>query len=527
MNDAIRKDLNTLLAALEGDACCLYLRSGHGSIFELIEGIGVTQRFMDLCRYVRVGHGFVGKIAESGKERIAENTEADMTYLRKVTAEEGYKSAMGIPLLDSGQTIGVLYLLWNERRSFSEPYILEAKKNAEKLIEEVRQLHVATETRRRARALRVLYKLGGDIYSLMDLKRIGEAVSEEIKEFLDIQTFLICLQGDYREQCVICEGEWVGNEALIMSMSEGQEDPSQILTLEIKKKRSKKLRSVQFMTIPVTLGNQNLGRIVIGFCDRLGLEPWEIEFLQQMGRMVAVAIANYDMFISHQIRTTFLERSRLSQEFHDSLAQILASIMLEVNVAKEVAEREGSDQIGRKLETVSEMLIRAYEEVRAIIQDLGIHHLRNISGDQERSEPRSFLELLNVYLSNFASRTGIEVCSKLPRAEVELPMDIEVQLWRIIQEALNNVWKHACATKVDIKISLGKNNLKVVIADNGCGITPQWPLIINDGKHFGLFVMNDRARSVGGEFTIDTAPGAGTCIKASFPLASFSRTTSK
>ena len=520
VSDMVGKYLNNLLPRTDADACCLYLRSGNGDIFEMIAGVGITQRFMDLCQYVRTGHGFVGKVAEARELRISENIEEDTRFRRRVTVAEGYRSGLGMPLLDSSKLTGVLFLLWKEKRKFTPAYIQAVRMIADEVTEEVRLVHILTETRRRARALEVLYRLGGDIYGQMDLKRIGEIVSEEIKSFLDIGTFLICLHGDYHERCIICEGDWVGNEKIIMSKTEGQTDPYKILPLgTIKGNNAEMFYDYKIITVPITLGNQSLGRIVIGFSERLELESWEIEFLQQMGWLIGVAIANYDMFISHQIRTTLLERSRLAQEFHDSLAQTLANIILEVSMAKEVADGEGGDSVRARLDKISKMVNGAYEEVRAIIQDLGVYNLRSFIGNRDdKVDDRGFLATLKVYLSNFKSRTSLEVRSKLPRTKIELSKEIEVQLWRIIQEALYNVWKHACATKVDIKISVKNKNLKVIVSDNGCGIKSNVPLFANDGQHFGLIIMRDRTESVGGKFTIDTSPGTGTCIEASFPL---------
>lgn len=519
LSDMVREYLEIILPRAEANACCLYVRSGDGNIFEMIAGVGVSNKFINLCQYVRAGRGFIGSVAETGKFMISENIIEDTRFTRRATAAEGFKSCLGMPLSYNGLIIGVLYLLWKEKREFPDTYIRKVNIIAEEATEEVRMLHVLTETRRRARALEVLYRLGGDIYGLMDLKRIGEIVSEEIKSFLDIETFLIYLNGDYHKRCIICEGDWVGKEEIILSKTEAQTDPYKILSIEgINTKNANESCDYKIITIPITLGNQSLGRIIIGFCERLELEPWEIDFLQQMSRSIGMAVANYDMFISHQIRTTLLERSRLAQEFHDSLAQILASIILEVSTAKEVAGGERSDLVNEKLEKISIMLDGAYEEVRAIIQDLGVYDLRSVSVSSDGNpDDRNFLRTLKSYLSNFESRTGLEVYSKLPKNKIELPKDIEVQLWRIIQEALNNVWKHACATKVNISIMTENKILKVIVSDNGCGMTSNVPLFASDGQHFGLIIMRDRTESVGGKFTIESSSGTGTCIEASFP----------
>lgn len=510
--EMLRDYLNGLLPRVDADACCLFLRSGNGDIFELIIGLGVSRRYALLLQYVRVGHGFVGRTAETGEMRVSECVDTDSRFRRRVTAAEGYHSAISVPLLENGYVTGILLLLWEEAQKYSNTYIRDLKRKSGEIADEVRLVRVVTETRRRSRSLEILYRLGSDIYGLLDHRQIGEIAVNEIKAFLDIDTYILYICWDNNERYVISGGAWSGHENQVIDATTDETDNLKVTTLESDLlKLPKKISGMQIMAVPIVFGNQNLGRIIVGFVA--GLETWEKEFLQQVGRIIGVAVANYNMFRAQDTLATTLERGRISKEFHDSIGQMLGGIILEVNLAKEMLKRMEIEPLKAKFEQITEMLGTAYDEVRSIIIDLEVSKMAVNKGSDD------FVSILRGYLKNYMSRTGIRVSTRFPRRDLNLPKSAEIQLLRIIQEALNNTWKHARASKVEVQLSVLNKNLNIKVRDNGCGISvDEAEATSANSQHFGLSIMRDRAESIGGSFSITSSPHEGTCVMVSFPL---------
>ncbi|MFQ5874113.1 MAG: sensor histidine kinase, partial [Dehalococcoidia bacterium] len=131
----------------------------------------------------------------------------------------------------------------------------------------------------------------------------------------------------------------------------------------------------------------------------------------------------------------------------------------------------------------------------------------------------SLVPALREYLDSYRETSSIEAKLQVSsEAEsLRLPLSTEIQLMRIIQEALSNVRKHAKATAVSIRFEQRDSGLEVLVADDGQGFDPTrlrsagWP-------RFGLQTMQERAQAVGGTFTIETAPGKGTRIVVRIPL---------
>jgi signal transduction histidine kinase len=201
-------------------------------------------------------------------------------------------------------------------------------------------------------------------------------------------------------------------------------------------------------------------------------------------------------------RAALEERTRLSRELHDGLAQDLWLAKLKVG-------RLGS------LPDLTEAARTVCDEVAGAI-DAGLADARQaVMTLRLGSEPAvSLRELLARYVDDFGERFGLETrfecASELPR----LSPRAEAELLRIVQEALNNVARHADATVVRVRAGVVGPNLELAVGDNGGGFEPE---LVREGS-FGLASMRERAQIIGGELTIDSRPQDGTRIQVVVPL---------
>ena len=216
-------------------------------------------------------------------------------------------------------------------------------------------------------------------------------------------------------------------------------------------------------------------------------------------------IANLNLSATIKERTIIEERSRLSRELHDGLAQRLSSIILKVDVLrKAIGDADMADALGQTANLKQEMQ-ETYLEVREIIDQLRM---------KMPDDPR-ILPTLAQYTQEFAHSTGINCQLYLSDGYSDLQPLATIELLRVVQEALNNVKKHSGANQIEVKFESTAELVKIIIRDNGRGFTPG---TVN--RQHGLTVMKERAEGLGGTFEIISSPGHGTTIEVDLPANS-------
>lgn len=201
------------------------------------------------------------------------------------------------------------------------------------------------------------------------------------------------------------------------------------------------------------------------------------------------------------------ERERIAQELHDSLAQDLALIHLKIREAEQGLTTKSAQSVRETLKEMREISDGAFDNVRQ-----AIFGLRTMV-----SKSLGFIPTLTEYLHDFSAQSKIPVDLKVgSESPLVFGAHAEVQLIRIIHEALTNVLKHANATRSEVRFEREGVFTKVTIEDNGKGFSLS--MAAGDGLHFGLKTMRERARAVGGDLRVDTEPGKGTKVIVYLPL---------
>jgi signal transduction histidine kinase len=207
-------------------------------------------------------------------------------------------------------------------------------------------------------------------------------------------------------------------------------------------------------------------------------------------------------------RAIAAERERIARELHDGIAQVLGYVNTKASAVRLNLQKERIRAASQQLSQLEEAARGAFVDVREAI--LGLR----ITGREEME----LVPALENYVEQF-NRMGdvplrLRVASPL---ENELAPQVVLHLLRIVQEAVTNARKHACATMVDIRVDLDNGNLVLTVEDDGVGFNPQSPDIAKDSK-FGLETMQGRAEEIGAVFQIRSQPGAGTCVVVELPL---------
>lgn len=263
-----------------------------------------------------------------------------------------------------------------------------------------------------------------------------------------------------------------------------------------------------FLGVPIRYKGRAIGSLYL--TDKNRCSPFDQddeEIVRLFSNQAAVAIRNAQLNEQIQALAVETERTRISREMHDGLAQVLGYINTKAQAVEEFIAQNDVIAAKEHLKQMSETARQAYREVRE-----GILALRTQVG-AERSLP----DALKEYISEFQLQLGksTKVNLKIPEA-MNLNSIQEVQILRIVQEALTNARKHAQAKIVSVTIRQLDEELRIEVSDDGRGFNPlaikreEWP-------HLGLQTMQERAEAVGGTFEIESAPGNGTKVGVSIP----------
>lgn len=201
------------------------------------------------------------------------------------------------------------------------------------------------------------------------------------------------------------------------------------------------------------------------------------------------------------------ERERLSRELHDGAAQLVADLMLRLDTIRELAEGE------RHLEAEAEL-----ERLRSVAGEIFEDISESISGLRTSVTARGLVGALRDYLDQFEERHGIRLRLEADGGAGQLPPFAALQVFRLVQEALTNVRKHAGAGEAKVTLALLQpSELTVVVADDGQGFVGE-----NDGdgrrRPLGLTSMRERVEGLGGRLEVSSQPGAGTRVTATIPV---------
>jgi signal transduction histidine kinase len=193
------------------------------------------------------------------------------------------------------------------------------------------------------------------------------------------------------------------------------------------------------------------------------------------------------------------ERSRLARELHDSVTQTVFSMTLAVQTAQVLLAKDVG-KVAAQIDRVIELARNASREIQAIVKQL---------------RPASIAEqglaaALRDYLAERAARDGL-IANLDVQSEAQWPENVTLGLYRIAQEAVNNVIKHAGTREVTIRLSLRDKPACIEVIDQGAGFVVD--AIAPQRGHLGLASMAERAREFGWALTIDSMPGQGTCVK--------------
>jgi two-component system, NarL family, sensor kinase len=255
-------------------------------------------------------------------------------------------------------------------------------------------------------------------------------------------------------------------------------------------------------SVPLYFQDTPLGIMNLAGPEWPELTPAELELLSTIAYQVGIAIERARLAEEATRLARAEERARMAREIHDTLAQGLTAIALNVEGALRQLDKR-PDQARERLERALAMARENLDEARRSVLDLRAAPLAG----------RPLAEALSALGRAFTSQTGVRVHVRAT-ADGSLPLRVEAELYRIAQEGLTNVRKHAKASEVEIRLEKTHDQATLVLSDNGQGFDARR----RAPGHHGIVGMRERARLLGGRLHVTSGPGHGTRLSVTVPL---------
>src|SRR5829696_759402 len=233
------------------------------------------------------------------------------------------------------------------------------------------------------------------------------------------------------------------------------------------------------------------------------LSPEDLQLLYTVGDLLSIAVERARLFAQSTRLGAVEERNRLAREIHDTLAQGLTATALQLESADALLDA-GSEGAHEPLRRALSLTRSNLEEALRSVLDLRAAPL----------EGRPLSEALSALIDRWEAETGIGARYRAVNGSRPLPPRVEAALYRICQETLTNVARHAGAERVAIQLVATPERVRLVVEDDGRGLDSSR---VPEGRH-GIVGMRERAEMLGGTLEVRSGPGAGTRIEAIVPL---------
>lgn len=376
---------------------------------------------------------------------------------------------------------------------------------------------------RRNHELSVLNEIARELNRSVNLGEALEFTMEQVAELLELRTGWIWLQDEATDQFYLAASRnlppaLTDNPPLMDGNSycycldtyqrgdlEGAANVNVVTCSRLKRLVDGTDGLRYHASIPLYAGEKRLGVMNVASHDWKGLSPADLQLLYTIGDLLSIVVERARLSDREARLGAVEERNRLAREIHDSLAQGLTATALQLESADSMlGEDSGAQSIRRPLHRALSLTRSNLEDARRSVLDLRAAPL----------EGRPLVEALRALVENWESETGIIARFKAVNAGRPLPPRTEVALYRICQEALSNVVRHAEAERVTVRLVATPDQVRLVVEDDGRGFDASK---VSEDR-YGLTGMNERTKMLGGKLEVASKTGKGTRVEVTVPL---------
>jgi len=377
----------------------------------------------------------------------------------------------------------------------------------------------AEKLKRRNRELSILNEIAQGLNQSLDLNQAVQTTLAQVADLLNLQTGWVWLLQDDGETSYLAAtlnlppaldekpDRMEGNCYCLRTFSEGDlEGAANVNVVECSRLHGLVDGTgglTYHASIPLYAHGKKLGVLNVASQDWRGLSDEDLKLLYTVGDLLGIAVERARLYEQSVQLGAVRERNRLAREIHDTLAQGLTAVSLQLESADVLLETGTSPAKARQAVQQALELTRAnLDEARRSVMDLRAAPL----------EGRTLAEALSALADSFAEE--LDISMSITGAGRPLPPRIEVSLYRIAQEALTNIRHHAQVRKAELTLVVTPESVKLIVADEGCGFDAE---TVPNGR-YGLIGMNERVKLLGGRFTLESHIQEGTHLEVDIPL---------
>ena len=257
------------------------------------------------------------------------------------------------------------------------------------------------------------------------------------------------------------------------------------------------------VAVPLDFRSQRIGVLTLFFASPPPVDPDVAARLGSYAELIGLTLENARLMRENQRMNLIAERQAIANEIHDSLSQTLFYGRLRMSILTEALRTRDESLAQRCLEDIGEALDTGQKSVRELIT-----HFRS------QMDPLGLHHALQMLIDSLKARAAITFEFEHPCTHPELTLEQELQVFHILREALNNIVLHSQASHARLHITQEGAILRFDVTDNGLGMATA----LSPSGHYGLTIMQERARRIGATLDIHSAPGVGTRIALTLPL---------
>ncbi len=466
------------------------------------------------------GRGVLGVLIKEAKPIRLSNISDDPRSVGFPPGHPPMRSFLGVPIILRSVAYGNLYL--TEKTSAAdftdedEELISILALHAGIAVENARLYESATSW---SRQLESLNEIGNALASEMQLPALLELVAERLRELLNARVVAVALpapDGDLLIETASGEGaqDFIGlrlsmadsKSGRVLQRKRSERVDSVVDDPEVDQAIARTLGAVSGLYIPLIVGDEAIG--VITAHDKRSRDARFSDDDVRLAEAFATRASTAVDLSQRVARDTFrrvleaqeLERRRLARELHDETGQALTSVLLGLRAVEDANSEK--DLTG--LEDLRELVVGTLQDVRRLAVELRPKLLDDFG----------LVPALERLIETLQEQTGIDIVLEARLPENRLPQEIETAIFRIVQEALTNVIKHARAERVSVLLTEKSGGVTTVIEDDGRGFVRD-----NGPDHgLGLVGMRERVGLLGGRLRVESSETSGTTIVAEIPI---------
>jgi len=531
VTEVINNILDQVRRLLNVERCAVVALDEQAGEFRIRASRGLSDQYVNRLRIAPSEPNSPSMRALRSRTPVqVSDIESDHLYpdFRRRARAEGHRSVLAIPLLTKHAPPAVLLLYKSEpyRYTSSELELASSFANHAAMALENAALFSLTdeELRKQVQSLRALNRVSLTISQSLVLDDVLNNALDVVVQVMETDTAWVYLlaEGETTLRLRAHRGfsawfvrqvakqevgagldGWVAQSGDPLLIEDVGQHPHRPLPASIEEG----LRS--FAAVPLRAKESVVGTLGVATRGDRCFTDGEVDLLSAIGGQVGLAVENARLYRRSRQAAILDERNRMAREIHDSLAQGLTGIIVQLEAVERLARRR-PEQAVKALQRARDLARHSLQEARRSVWGL---RPRTLEGVTLVGAVASYVVAIQEREEN-----DLALHFSISGEERALSPDVELNLFRITQEALNNVQRHAQAHKVSVHLSFEEEWVRLVVQDDGAGLLPaNLPDPSGDDGGFGLIGMKERASLLGGEMRVSSVPGEGTQVEVVVP----------